>query len=312
MPWSILTAVTGRDRVLDDTVSKYNIDSVLTVFGPSRWRPKVKHLCGFARSQITIPESPYWKEIRGVAKIRANISKTIIKILFRLSANNFFTENPFITERVKQIYPQKTIYTVTNNYNQIFDNPNEWDRSIKLPEYDGLTLLTVSANYPHKNLKIIREVIKYFEEKCPNFNYRFVLTLSENQFPLRTESERNHVFLIGSVSIDKVPFLYEQSDVMFLPTLLECFSASYAEAMKMSKPILTTNLGFAKSLCGNAACYYSAVDAIELAEKISLLASNTDYCNELIAAGKLQLQKFDTAEQRAERLIRILKDLGKE
>lgn len=309
MPWNLFKAFTGRDSVLDKAVQEYGVDSVLTVFGPSRWCPKVPHLCGFARPQVTIPESPYWKDIHGIAKIKANVCRAIVKFLFRFSGDNFFTENPFISERVKQIYPNKKVYTVTNNYNQIFDNPQFWDKSIKLPEFSGFTMLTVSANYPHKNLKIIRDVIKILDERHPDLKYRFVLTLDENQYPLQTASEKEHIVLTGGVSIDKVPFLYEQCDVMFLPTLLECFSASYAEAMRMGKAILTTNLEFAKGLCGDAACYYSAVDAKDLASKIILLAGNPDYRKELISAGELQLQKFDTAEQRAEKLVEILKKI---
>ena len=50
---------------------------------------------------------------------------------------------------------------------------------------------------------------------------------------------------LGKININQCPHLYVQSDAVFLPTLLECFSASYAEAMLMKKPIITSDLGFA-------------------------------------------------------------------
>lgn len=95
--------------------------------------------------------------------------------------------------------------------------------------------------------------------------------------------------LIGAVNIRQVPHLYEQSNVMFLPTLLECFSASYTEAMRMQVPILTTDLGFAHSICAEAACYFQPTSASDLGEKIVRLASDRAYCRQLTEAGTRRL-----------------------
>ena len=46
------TLLLGRDAFLDSLVEEKKVDAVLTIFGPSRWRPKCKHLCGFARAQL--------------------------------------------------------------------------------------------------------------------------------------------------------------------------------------------------------------------------------------------------------------------
>ena len=37
IPNSFASIIRGRDEFLDKLVDKYNIDAVLTVFGPSRW-----------------------------------------------------------------------------------------------------------------------------------------------------------------------------------------------------------------------------------------------------------------------------------
>ena len=67
------------------------------------------------------------------------------------------------------------------------------------------------------------------------------------------------------MDITECPSLYEQADVMFQPTLLECFSATYPEAMKMQRPIVTTDIEFAHGLCGPAAHYYSPLSAEDAA-----------------------------------------------
>lgn len=52
--------VLGRDEFLDSLVNKYHIDIVFTVFGVSKWLPKVPHLSGFARGQLLKSHSPYF------------------------------------------------------------------------------------------------------------------------------------------------------------------------------------------------------------------------------------------------------------
>lgn len=113
------------------------------------------------------------------------------KWLFGVSTDSLWTENSFISSRVKQLWPKKRVYTVTNNYNQVFDAPAAWDKGICLPPFDGITLLTVSAHYPHKNLDIIRPCIEWLEEHHPELRYRFVLTLGEDKFPRARRRRRN-------------------------------------------------------------------------------------------------------------------------
>ncbi len=45
-----------------------------------------------------------------------------------------------------------------------------------------------------------------------------------------------------------------------MPTLLECFSASYLEAMYMKKIIFTSDLPFAHTVCKDAAFYFAPHD----------------------------------------------------
>lgn len=93
---------------------------------------------------------------------------------------------------------------------------------------------------------------------------------------------------------------------MFLPTVLECFSASYVEAMKMQKPILTSDLGFAKGICNDAALYFSPTSATDIAEKVYLLAHNQMLQKQLIKSGNKQLHNFNSPEQRVRMMLDIL------
>jgi glycosyltransferase involved in cell wall biosynthesis len=90
---------------------------------------------------------------------------------------------------------------------------------------------------------------------------------------------------------------------------MECFTATYPEAMRMDVPIVTTDMEFARGLCGDAACYYSAIDSTAAAEAIYKVATEKDYAVRLVANGKEQLKKFDNYEERADKLIGILEVL---
>lgn len=300
------TFITGRDLFLDDIVEEKNINAVLTIFGPSGWKPRVPHVCGFARAQVVLNDSPYWEIVGLKTRLRYLSRKTLLRSAFRKSGKALWAESNYISFRLKDVFPDKRIYTVTNNYNQVFDHPEEWNRTIVLPRFDGITLLTISSNYPHKNLGIIIPTIHYLKDNYPDVNFRFVLTISESEFSKMSQEDKMHVIFLGPVMINQCPYLYEQSDVMFLPTLMECFSAGYAEAMRMEKPILTTNLGFARAICGNAAEYYDAVSPQELAKSIVRLAYDEDYYQALVRKGKEQLRRFDSFEERGKKLIDIV------
>lgn len=78
------------------------------------------------------------------------------------------------------------MYTITNYYNQVYDHPENWVKKV-LPPFEGITLLTVTAYYTHKNLPISIEIARVLRKKYPNFIFRFVFTVEEAQFPVIEE-----------------------------------------------------------------------------------------------------------------------------
>ena len=116
---------------------------------------------------------------------------------------------------------------------------------------------------------------------------------------------------IGQVKAEEGASLYEECDAMFLPTLLECFSASYAEAMKLRKPIITSDMGFAHTVCKDAALYVNPMDENDIASKIIELSTSQELQEDLMNKGVERLQKFGSSKDRAKRYIQICKSLVK-
>jgi glycosyltransferase involved in cell wall biosynthesis len=310
IPNTFKTIVLGRDSFLDELVESKHIDAVLTVFGPSRWRPSVPHLSGFALPQLVIPESPYFTRMGFLERLKWKLWCSIRKWSLKRSADCFWTENPYISKRLNNKIHNVKVYTVSNYYNQVFDTPESWKKGITLPNYDGITCLSISSPTPHKNFGIIEGIVRYLREAHPGFKVRFVLTCDEEQWPMAGDV-LEHVEYVGKTEVSEGPYLYEQAGIMFMPTLLECFTATYPEAMKMGVPIVTTDLEFARGLCGDAACCYSAVDAKAAAEAIYKVATDKTYAKQLVENGKKQLLTYDNYEQRADKLIGILEEIVK-
>lgn len=305
-PLNAKILLTGRDKFLDELVLQEKIDRVLTIFGPSRWKPRCFHLCGFAMAHIVLNDSPYWKKLPMKNKILSSFRNKMMAYDFKNKNNSLWCENEYISQLLRKKFPGKEIHTVSNNCNQAYYDKSSWDNSIILPKFDGQTLLTITANYPHKNLRISLDALKILRERYPGLKIRFVFTINESDFgPIPEDIKDSFVFL-GTIPVNQCPHLYEQVDIMFQPSLLECFSATYPEAMLMRKPILTTDLGFAHSLCEEAACYYSADDPGALADAINKLVTNKDYRENLVKKGLEQIKKFDSFEDRARKLIEII------
>src|SRR5690606_19619774 len=139
---------------------------------------------------------------------------------------------------------------------------------------------------------------------------KFILTLEYDFYrTLMFDNYSDNIINLGPVKIEEGPSLYKECDAVFLPTLLECFSASYPEAMIMEKPILTSDLSFARSICGNAALYFNPVDPSDAAEKIIKIIDDIGLQKELIEKGKERVKVFPTPYERAKEYLRLCEEL---
>lgn len=306
--FNIVALLTGKDKFLDDIVNVQKINVVINVFGPSIWVAKCKKITGFARAHLIMPESPYYLKMSTINRFKEYVLNIILSYFFSRSTDAFFTENPLITERVINKFNKPSV-TITNYYNQVFDHPNLC-KQYCLPPFNGVTLLTISSYYPHKNLEIALGILKYLENINSRIKLRFVFTIKENEYSVIPQKFKGNFLFLGKVDISECPSLYQQSDIVFQPTLLECFTATYPEAMKMGKPIITTDLHFARGLCENAALYYSPLDAEDAAKTIVKLIDSQSLYDDLVKNGKSQLCKYDDYNLRSKKLIKLCESIS--
>jgi len=297
----------GRVRELDDIERKIKPDFVISVFGPSYWIPKARHLMGYANPYYIYPESSLFKKIGIIENWKIKILKLLHIHNMRLSSNStiFWVETDDVKIRLGKLLKisTKKIHVISNTYHPVFDLNNVSTFKF-LSDDNKFKFITISADYPHKNFMILKKIIPILrlkEIKCS-----FYITLNSESYRKYNFSDfSDYIINLGPIKIEDCPLIYSKSDALFLPTLLECFSASYPEAMKSKIPILTSDLSFAKSICRKSALYFDPNNEIDIVEKIIRIISDKQLRIQLINEGLKQLHQFDNSKSRAKKLLNV-------
>lgn len=296
-------------KKLDELEKKIQPDVVFSVFGPTFWTPVAVHVMGFALPWLINPESSAFGQLPFFKRIKKRIEILYKAHFVKTNADYYITETEDTKLKLSKYHniDKSKIFVVGNTYNSYFDKPISKTVSLLEKEEREFKLITISHNYPHKNLKIIKEIIPYLKEQ--SIKYKFILTIDKQSYESLFEDVKEYVTTLEPINSDLCPSAYDECDALFLPTLLECFTASYPEAMKMKKPILTSDLSFAHSICGDAAVYFDPLDPKDIANKIMRLSEDKVLQNELIDKGLERLESFETAKSRARKYLEICENI---
>lgn len=288
---------------------KINPDVVFTTSGPAYWRPKAPHVVGYNLPHYIYKDSPFFDQISFLQKIKWALKGAAIMHFFKKEADSYVVQTDDVNARLRSLINDKQIFTVSNTFSQFYKNSQHFPNKLPEKENEVYRFLTLSAWHSHKNLDIIPEVIRELPEefrRCVKFALTLPKQVFEEHFPVR---KRQNIINIGPIKPVEGPSLYNECDALFLPTLLECFSATYAESMKMGKPIITSDLGFAQTVCGDAALYADPMSPKDWAAKIMQLISEPALAEMLVQKGRQKQKKFLSASQRASEYLRICQEL---
>lgn len=301
------------NHYVNNIVDDIKADVAFSIFGPPYVRFSIPHLTGFAQGYYIYPESPYWDVCPLSERIKQFLKKKIHLFLYRKYSDAIVTETTDATERIKRILGgKKKYYTVSNTCNSYFTDYTQ-GIPLLLPERKEkeFRLLMVCTYRPHKNIESIPFVIQKLLEKNIQ-DIRFVLTIDSVNFEriFGNEEIRKYVYNVGYVNGSTLPQLYSECDALYLPTFIECFSANYPEAMAMGKNILTSDLGFAHSVCKDAALYFDPCGYEDIATKIEIIRKNEVLQSRLRENGyRILKQDIPSSRQRAERYLEICEEM---
>jgi hypothetical protein len=298
-------------RSLDKLVVDYKITKVFSLFGPTYWNPKeICHLIGFANAWLVSPEKKTYKVFSNVQSIKMKIKNYILGYLLYKKRNHYVTETCDMKNKFIDYFNhnENKIHVVSNCLSPLFINNNstkfDFLNNIKKTKF-----ITISHNYPHKNLSVIEKVAQELNSR--GLECIFVVTFSHDEYEKQTELFKKHTINIGTLTIADCANAYSSCDALFLPTLLECFTISYLEAMKINIPIFTSNLSFAKDLCGDCASYFdpfSIENIVETLEDYILEPESYDFHQRYIG----HLAKFPSNESRVDSYLKIIEKMKNE
>lgn len=280
-------------------------DVVYTQFGPCYWKPEALHIMGFANPFYGV-KSSYIRRLPVKDKMMLFLRKTIHKWDVNRSADVIISETEEASERFKKTFKSvKKFYVVSNNCSRLYFDfvENQKERCITQSN-KNFSLITITTYREHKNLRKIPLILKELENRGIT-NVDFYLTISQEDFDLNFE-KNPHIINLGPQKAVDCPSCYAKCDALFLPTYLECFSASYPEAMVMGKPILTSDLPFAHSICDDAALFFDPDSYLDMTEKIIHLIKDSELYQDLVKKGYERVKFFPNPTEKTAQYLSII------
>lgn len=214
--------------------------------------------------------------------------------------NLLFCQTEPMSLRVRSIYKYngdiQIIPNAVSQFTQLCEDFDDHPFPKALERYrDKRWLFYLTAYYTHKNIELL---LKLFSEKSDELkDYIAVITISGHESKaaaqlLRKIIESNlqdRIINVGPLQQNELASYFAHSYALFMPTLLESFSASYLESMYFELPILTSDLDFAHAVCGEAAIYFNPRDLESAIQAIQQVDVRSD---DLVALGRMQLSSL--------------------
>lgn len=284
-------------------------DVVFTVFGPPFFRPRARHLVGFA-----LPHLIYDREAGMPAGgVMDTVGDAVRRMLLR-RADHLVVETETARRRLahRLDIDRARISVIPNSPNPLLERRGERRGR------PAFTILIPSVYYWHKNLEIVPQVAAALRRLSPAFDFRFTFTLPEAEAPwqrilgaARALGVADRLTTLGPVRIEALAQAYGEARAVYLPTLREISTAVYPESFFFRRPLVTSDADFAHELCGEAALFVPPRDAEATARLLLALGRSDDLCARLVAAGERRLATaYPTAEEKFRLQLELMRQVA--
>jgi hypothetical protein len=291
-------------------------DIIYTQFGP-HW-PGVggPHIVGCAYPILVYPEMDFWANYsfweRAVLRLknwaRAKRLRTADEIIF---------ETPVMRDRMVRFLglDNSRLHVVSPAPSSLvrpgIRHSETAARCQDLPT--GYRVLLISGFQKHKNVSLLPRIAEILKNTHGMEDIRFITTLPKEHAGTRAylaDAEQRGVsemvFNFGPVPEIGCAELYSCVDAVILPSAIESFSNTIAESWSMEKPLIISDLDWARSACGKGAVYMDYNNPRNAAERIKTLRREPGVAEQAIAGGKALLKTYPSSEQRFLDYLRIM------
>lgn len=286
-----------------------DFDVSLVVFGPEYGRRRADHrIVGFADGTSVHPRPVGTPTPRPATRLRGALRGVVSRALFR-RADQLVVESESVRQRLidcLHISPA-AVTVVPNSYNGVYDKPETWKplpldvRALKT----SVLLNYACRAYPHKNLGLLAEIRSRLTAAY-GLDVRFVVTLSEEEWRRQSYGLRGACINVGPLEVCQCPELYLSTDGAIFPSLLESFSATPLEAMRMGRVLFASDREFVRTACGDAPVYFDPLDASSAAFAIAKVFSEPEFREAHVRRGLEVVTQLPTARDRALAYARLI------
>ena len=176
--------------------------------------------------------------------------------------------------------------------------PMDWDEKevIKEKKADGKAYFLfsgdINSNSNHINLL---KAFSFFKKRQKSNMMLLIAGRADEQFvkDLKTYKFRDEVKLLENLSTEELAKITAAAYAMVYPVFYSDLALPALQAMKCNTPVIVSNTCALPSICGNATLYCNPGDFKDIAENLMLVFKDEDKVKELVAAGKVQIQKHN-------------------
>ncbi len=266
---------------------------------------------------VLYPESPAWQKC------------TLRDYLYRRVRNAFYAQGlraaeviaaqtPVMIQRLHQQFriPYDRLALIPNSVTAApTDSLPETETSRRmLAEGHTCRALCLARYYTHKNIEILLEAAdQLLAQERTDIGIYITIEASHGSGARRVLEEmmrngRERVLHnLGQIPMAHVASCYRVADCLLLPTLLESFTNTYVDAMQAGVPIITSDLDFAHTVCGDAAGYVDPLNSASIVAALDSLKTDPELWQQRVKAGQERAQRlFMSWDTIAERVVDLL------
>lgn len=261
-------------------------------------RPPCRQAVLFHKAHFLYP----WKNRRG-EPLRNRVVNWAIKR--RLARSLAATQLVFCqTEVTVARFPQSFRYTgrIALMPNAVSEATKAGDVGRRPAVFERLAgkfvLFCLTGYYTHKNLESLVEVYRRWRQELQGTAIIFTIAPHGGRRAraflrsIERDGLQEHLVNVGPVAQSELPGYFGASAGLILPTILESFSATYVEAMQYQRPILTSDMDFARVICGEAALYFDPFSPDSIRDAIRQLQRSPALQAQLVARGAQRLRTY--------------------
>jgi hypothetical protein len=256
---------------LPKVIDAYNPDVILGLANIGLTKPKVPQALFIRMPYLFYEREKYYPDLTFRERIRFAALKDQVRTSLSNGTGLVFVQTPVVQERFSKEfnYPEEQIkvfrLTAPSDIQISTDNvmPPVFNQT-----GNHFHVLIMTRYLTHRNPDILISLCKRYGDDIRKNGIKFITTITPGEHPFASRFLQNIsknkfediIVNVGNLSRFEVAPYLANSQLLWLPTMMETLGFSFLEAMKMDTAIMAPDLDFARYVCGDAAIYYDPWD----------------------------------------------------